>query len=116
MYGYFPRNFTVGENLRLTRQLFPLLFQFVLIFCDLTIDAPATLTPEELEDKRKQDAYLDDYSKKQEMLLGDLDKLLVQEAPISKENLSAMYDKIIEVENTDLQQLFVFKEKRMSHT
>lgn len=45
MYGYFPRNFTVGENLKLTRQLFPLLFEFVLIFCDFTIDAPAVLTP-----------------------------------------------------------------------
>lgn len=48
--AYFPTNFTVGENLKLTRQLFPLLFQFVLIFCDCTIDANPTLSKEEEEE------------------------------------------------------------------
>jgi hypothetical protein len=61
MYSYFPQNFTVGENMRLTRQLFPILFEFVLIFIDYTIDAPAVLTPEEEEQKRKKENFVSDY-------------------------------------------------------
>ena len=53
MYSYYPGNFTIGENMKLTRQLFPLLFQLVLIFCDLTIDAPQVLTEE--EEKKKEE-------------------------------------------------------------
>lgn len=39
LYWYFPESFTIGENMKLTRELFPLLFQLVLIVCDFTIDA-----------------------------------------------------------------------------
>ena len=47
LYSFYPDHFTIGENMKLTRQLFPLLFQLVLIFCDLTIDAPQQLSAEE---------------------------------------------------------------------
>ena len=49
MYDYFPKNLTIGENMRLTRELSPLFFQFVLIFCDFTIDAKYELTEDEKE-------------------------------------------------------------------
>lgn len=76
MYTYFPQNFTVGENMRLTRQLFPLLFQLVLVFCDYTIDAPAVLTAEEEETKKRREAYITDYCKKQDELIKEMDALL----------------------------------------
>lgn len=44
LYSYYPSNFTIGENMKLTRQLFPLLFQLVLIVCDFTLDAVEQLT------------------------------------------------------------------------
>jgi len=55
MYSYFPAEFTVGQNMKLTRNLFPLLFQLVLILCDVTVDAKAKLTPEEVEEQKKLD-------------------------------------------------------------
>lgn len=58
MYRYFPESFTVGQNMKLTRNLFPLLFQFVLIVCDHTIDAEAELTEEELAEKKQAETYL----------------------------------------------------------
>jgi hypothetical protein len=38
LYTFFPAYFTVGENMQLTRQLFPLIFQFILIVSDYTVD------------------------------------------------------------------------------
>lgn len=60
MYRYFPESFTVGQNMKLTRNLFPLLFQFVLIVCDHTIDAEAELDEEELKEKQQAETYLND--------------------------------------------------------
>lgn len=59
MYTYFPGNFTIGENMKLTRQLFPLIFQLVLIFCDFTIDAPVEYTEDEVgEQKAIKEKYI----------------------------------------------------------
>jgi hypothetical protein len=63
MYAWFPSNLTVGENLKLTRQLFPLFFQFVLLFCDFTIDAPYELTEEEIIEKKREETYMSDFAK-----------------------------------------------------
>ena len=49
MYMYFPADFTVGQNMKLTRNLFPLLYQLMLIICDVTVDAKPDPTPEEIE-------------------------------------------------------------------
>ena len=51
MYAHYPENNTIGENMKLTRQLFPLIFQFVIVFCDLTLDAPHVPSEEELQEK-----------------------------------------------------------------
>ena len=56
--SYFPESFTVGQNIKLTRNLFPLLFQFVLIVCDHTIDAEAEVTEEELAEKTQAETYM----------------------------------------------------------
>ena len=63
MQDYFPQNFTVGQNLKLTRELFPLLFQLILIFCDYTIDPPEDLTQEELDKKKRIEVYLAQFEK-----------------------------------------------------
>jgi len=64
MYFYYPKNFTIGNCLNLTRELFPVLFQFVLIFCDFSIDAEQELTPEELAEKDETDKYIMNYHAK----------------------------------------------------
>jgi hypothetical protein len=69
MYFYYPKNFTIGDCLKLTRELFPILFQFVLIGCDFSIDAIGELTQEEIDEKEEQEKYLLNFNRKQKAFL-----------------------------------------------
>jgi len=111
MYSYFPQNFTVGESMRLTRQLFPLLFQLVLVFCDCTVDAPAVLTPDEEEEKTRKDAYITDYCKRQDELIHELEELQKQPQKIEKVQLEEMYNRVLQIEGEDVQRLFAYREE-----
>lgn len=55
LYTFFPENFTIGENMKLTRHVFPLIYQLLLIICDYTIDAPTKLSDEQEQEKKEID-------------------------------------------------------------
>jgi hypothetical protein len=71
--------------MRLTRELFPLLFQFVLIFCDFTIDAKHELAEEEQKAKKLQETFIRDYSEKQQLVIKKLKDAVGQEGRLDKE-------------------------------
>jgi hypothetical protein len=94
LYSFYPDHFTIGENMKLTRQLFPLLFQLVLIFCDLTIDAPVQLSAEEEQEQENRKTRFRTFAAKQQELIAELSEVLaLSKEDLTSDKLSGMYEK-----------------------
>ena len=104
LYSFYPSTFTIGENMKLTRQLFPLLFQLVLIFCDLTIDAPSTLTEEEETDKKQAEDKFVEYARRLDEVLGEVKEVMAKDA-VATDDLQALYVKIRELDQDNYQKM-----------
>ena len=59
--------------MKLTRNLFPLLYQLMLIICDVTVDSKPDPTPEEVEEKKKLNDVYKEMLLKQKKVLGELE-------------------------------------------
>jgi len=55
--------------MQLTRQLFPLVFQLVLVFCDFSIDAPKVLTEEEEHEQKAISTKYTEFAKRQQVVI-----------------------------------------------
>jgi len=73
--------------MRLTRQLFPLLFQFVLIFCDATIDAEQVFTEEEEAKQKQAKLKFLEFGEQQKSVIDHLTQLLKTKGSLSNEQL-----------------------------
>lgn len=111
MYFYYPRNFTIGDCLKLTRELFPILFQFVLIFCDFSIDAEGELTPEEMDERKEQERYLLKFNEKQKYFLEKLKDKVMKQSDITKDELDALYADYRQFDQNDLQKVLGCREE-----
>ena len=77
--------------MKLTRQLFPLLFELVLIFCDATVDAPEQVTEEvRLLREERRESY-DILRKKQDELIAKLKETIDSKEKPNKERLEELY-------------------------
>ena len=103
MFNYFPSNFTIGENMKLTRQLFPLIFQYLLVFCDFTIDAARETTIDEILEKELiKDKYVK-FAEKQNVVITKMKEILdLKEIP-SDEQLDDVYKEIRDLDQNGYQ-------------
>mmetsp|Transcript_1272 Transcript_1272/g.1512 ORF Transcript_1272/g.1512 Transcript_1272/m.1512 type:complete len:174 (-) Transcript_1272:1288-1809(-) len=108
MQDFFPTNFTVGQNLKLTRELFPLLFQLMLIFCDYTIDTREFPSEEDLDKKKRLEQYMGNFEKEQKKLIEKLKEMLKPEhGEITDEDLSEFYKTYQEFDLTKVQAVLI---------
>lgn len=111
LYSYFPDSFTIGESLKLTRQLFPLLFQMILVFCDATIDAPKVKTQEEEETQKKEMEYVKNFAAAQEELLAKLNAIDEKQDKIADSEIEELYKEVRVFDQKDIQSLCRYRDK-----
>ena len=109
MYRYFPSNFTIGENMKLTRQLFPLIFQSMLVFCDFTIDAPYILTEDELNEQKKVKSKYTDFAKMQDEVIKKMQVILDQPEAPNDDQLENMYTDIRVLDHKGYQEMMFLR-------
>jgi hypothetical protein len=87
--------------LKLTREIFPLLFQIVLVICDSTIDAVPELTPEDASQKKEFGEYVRNFTLEQKKVIDELKELVQKDsAEVTEQQLHALSEKIIEYDST----------------
>jgi len=105
MFTYFPSNFTIGENMQLTRQLFPLVFQLVLVFCDCTIDAPKVLTEEEEQEQKAISTKYTEFAKRQQVVIDKMKAALDGEDAPKEEEFDDIYEAVRKLDSEGYQEV-----------
>jgi len=78
----------------------------VLIFCDLTIDAPVVLSAEDEKESQLRKNKFRDYSERLDALTKELQDLISKpKNNVTKEELDDLYSKIRAVDTVDFQKM-----------
>lgn len=99
--------------MKLVRQLFPLIYMFMLILCDYTIDAPVTLSTENEAKKNEIENRFVTMINHQNNIIESMESILKSQEIPTKESLTQIYADLRDMDQNTYQKMSILQQEEI---